>query len=591
MRQHILATALAAAVTALAYGQNLNPTVEVTNAYEGGASSIAKPSQQMAVPDSVTRFNLDFDYSVFEKPYQGAYEFTPYYVQLKPTPKPSTTEKFYLRAGAGFTLHPELDLVWTPLQKEKYRMSVYATHQSYFGRYHDFALGTPQDGVIPVDKSGDKMKGYLADTKAGIDGVFNWDGGLASLDLGFRNRMADDAYHYQKMSGLEAKARVRSLPSDELHLMYDAAIDYSLLGGDLSSFQMFTKDFRESKFDLAGEFGPVLDADSRILVGVNLDLARYMGDFSGYTGRMAVTPKYQFNLDRWRFSLGAQVSWLIYSEEFNLWDKEFQHKSGFIYPDVHVDFHLLDDQLILQTSATGGDRFNTLSGQFFSHPFSYDGLYGHSVERIRAMIGARGNIASRFRYDLQGGYARWTYAPVEGMASYLISYLAPSGSDSGILQPAETVEHQVLRPWLVEKGFNLLFVDLDYGWKSESVTVDGRLSYRHSNIAGTSAFAPAAFTGFIRPAYNYGERMKFGLDIAWSTSRKASVTQVSESGEVTKVYRVPGWVDLGLVAEYRFTHRFGFWAKGGNLLNQVVQRTPLHAEAGMYFTGGIVLNF
>ena len=589
MRQHILATALAAAVTALAYGQNLNPTVEVTNAYQGGASSITKPAQQMAVPDSVTRFNLDFDYSVFEKPYQGAYEFTPYYVQLKPTPKPSTTEKFYLRTGAGFTLHPELDIVWTPVMKEKFRMSVYATHQSYFGRYHDFALGKAQDGIIPVTPDG-KMGGYLADTKAGLDGVFNWDGGLASLDLGFRNRMADDAYHYQKMSGLEAKARVRSLPSDEPHLLYDAAIDYSFLGGDRSSLGWTAKDFRESKFALDGDFGPVLDADHRILVGVNLDLARYMGGFAGYTGRMALTPKYQFNLDRWRFSLGAQLSWLVYSEEFDLWSKEFRHKSGFIYPDVHVDFHLLDDRLVLQTSATGGDRFNTLSGQFFSHPFSSDTFYGHSVERIRAMIGARGNIASRFRYDLQGGYARWTYAPVEGMASYLVSYPAP-GSDSGTLQPAETVERRILRPSLVEKGFNLLFVDLDYGWKSESVTVDGKLSYRHTNISDSGAFAPAAFTGFIRPAYNYGERMKGGLDVAWSTGRKASVTTKSETGEVTNVYRVPGWVDLGVFAEYRFTHRFGFWAKGGNLLNQVVQRTPLHAEAGMYFTAGIVLNF
>ena len=588
MRQHILATALAAAVTALAYGQNLNPTVEVTNAYQGGASSIAKPAQQMAVPDSVTRFNLDFDYSVFEKPYQGAYEFTPYYVQLKPTPKPSTTEKFYLRAGAGFTLHPELDLVWTPLQKEKYRMSLYATHQSYFGRYHDFALGAPQDGIIPVVKSGGKMNGYLADTKAGIDGTFNWDGGLVTLDLGFRNRMADDAYHYQKMSGLEAKARVRSLPSDEPHLLYDAAIDYSLLGGDLSSFSRIAKDFRESKFDLVGEFGPVLDADRRILVGVNLDLARYMGDFAGYTGRMAVTPKYQFNLDRWRFSLGAKLSWLIYSEDFNLWTKDFQHKSGFIFPDVHIDFHAVDDRLVLQTSATGGDRFNTLSGQFFSHPFSYDALYGHSVERVRAMIGARGNFAGRFRYDLQGGYARWTYAPVEGMASYHISVVDPNPSDTFTTGLTEIL---VLRPSLVEKGFNLLFVDFDYGWKSESVTVDGKLSYRHTNIADSAAFGPAAFTGFIRPAYNYGTRMKGGLDIAWSTGRKASVTIPNETGEVTKVYRVPGWVDLGVFAEYRFTHRFGFWAKGGNLLDQVVQRTPLHAEAGMYFTAGIVLNF
>ena len=579
MRQHILATALAAAVTALAYGQNLNPTVEVTNAYQGGASSIAKPAQQMAVPDSVTKFNLDFDYSVFEKPYKGAYEFSPYYVQLKPAPKASTTEKFYLRAGAGFTLHPELDLVWTPVQKEKYRMSVYATHHSYFGRYHDFALGTPVDGVTPVVKSGDKMKGYLADTKAGIDGVYNWDGGLVSLDLGFRNRMADDAYHYQKISGLEAKARVRSLPSGEPHFLYDAAIDYSFLGGDMKYFLSPPEDFRESKFALTGEFGPVLDADRRFLVGLNVDLARYLEGYScsGYTGRMAVTPKYQFNLDNWRFSLGAQLSWLIYSEDFNLWPEEYRHKSGFIFPDVHVDFSLLDDQLILQTSATGGDRFNTVSGRFFSHPFSWEGQFGHSVERIRAMIGARGSIASRFRYDLQGGYARWTYAPVESLAAYHVTY--------------PDYEMTVLRPALYEKGFNLIFVDLDYGWKSESVTVDGKLFYRHANIAEDAAFNPAAFTGFIRPAYNYGERMKGGLDIAWSTGRKATTTSTLESGSMTRTYRVPGWVDLGLFAEYRFTHNLGFWAKGGNLLNQVIQRTPLIAEAGMYFTAGIVLNF
>ena len=589
MRQHILATALAAAVTALAYGQNLNPTVEVTNAYEGGASSIAKPAREMAVPDSVTRFNLDFDYSVFEKPFQGAYEFRPYYVQLKPTPKAATEEKFYLRAGAGFTLHPELDLVWTPVRKEKYRMSVYATHQSYFGRYHDFALGTPVDGVTPIVKSGEKMKGFLTDTKAGVDGAFHWDGGLASLDLGYRNRMADDAYHFQKMNGLEAKARVRSLPSSEPHFLYDAAVDYSLLGD---------ADLRESKFDLAGTFGPVLDADRRLLMGVNLDLARYMGDFAaGYTGRMALAPRYQFNLDRWRFSLGARLSWFIYSEDFHLWDEVFdpsenhQHKSGFIYPDVHVDFHLLDDRLVLQAAATGGDQFNTLSGRFFSHPFSTHGEYGHSVERIRAMIGARGNIASRFRFDLQGGYARWIYAPVEGMMRQILTYVDPVDVNSGSLEPAKVSERVILLPALFEKGFNLVFVDLDYGWNSENVIVDGKLSYRHTNIAESRAFAPAAFTGFIRPAYLYGDRIKGGLDVSWATARYATATSAEESGSVTRTFRIPGWVDLGVFAEYRFTHRFGFWAKGGNLLNQVVQRTPLHAEAGMYFTAGILLNF
>ena len=592
MRQHILATALAAAVTALAYGQNLNPTVEVTNAYEGGASAINKPAQQMAVPDSVTRFNLDFDYSVFEKPYQGAYEFTPYYVQLKPAPKASTTEKFYLRAGAGFTLHPELDLVWSPIQKEKFRMNVYATHHSYFGRYHDYAIPALSDKLIDFHPSGNKMNGYLADTKAGVDGTFGWDGGEATLDLGYRHRMADnEVYHYQKMGGLEVKGRVRSLPTEELHFLYDAAVKYHYLGGDLShltTYSVITRDVTESAFSLDGTFGPVLDADRRVLVDLDLDLARCMGDKTGYTGLLSATPKYQFSVDRWRFSLGAKVAAIIYSDDFNVWGEEYRHKSGTLFPDVHVDFSLLDDRLILQTSATGGDRFNSFSGRFFSRPFTYEGGFGHGTERIRAMIGARGNIAARFRYDLQAGYARWSHTPMDG---YRMIGSAPYSSEMDLTY--------TLLPAQYEQSFNLLFAELDFGWKSESLTVDGKLAYRRTDmdkneyIPEGCVFAPAAFTGFIRPAYNWGDRFKVGMDVEWSTARKRtfnwSATTSQPAAEV--VYRVPGWVDLGLFAEYRFTHNLGFWAKGGNLLNQAVQRTPLVAEAGMYFTAGIVLNF
>ena len=581
MRQHILATALAAAVTALAYGQNLNPTVEVTNAYAGGASAIAKPARLMEVPDSVTRFNLDFDYSVFDKPYQGAYEFTPYYVQLKPAPKPSTTEKFFLRLGAGYTLHPELDLVWSPVQTESFHVNVYATHQSYFGRYHQFHLDEPADELYPVVKSGEKMKGYLADTKAGIDAAYGWDGGTATVDVVCKHRMADDVWHYQKMAAIEANARIRSLDSDEPHFLYDAAVRYQLSGNDLSHDFLqpydYVATFSESAFDLDGTFGTVLSGDRSVLVDLGLDLARYRGDYKGYTGLLSVTPKYLFNVDRWRLSLGVKVAALIYSEDYDVWAKEYQRNSGLIFPDVHVDFQLLDDRLILQAAATGGDKFNTLSGFFLSRPFVYEPAYqnGHSLERIRVMAGARGNIASRFRFDLQGGYARWTHGLVDRIHCTLLS---------GDELPAS------IQPGLGEDSYNLFFADLDYGWKSESVTVDGRLSWRHAKMPDHASLSPATITGFIRPAYNWGDRFKGGLDVAWSTARKASFPSPDVNGLVQS-FRVPGWVDLGVFAEYRFTHRFGFWAKGGNLLNQVVQQTPLHAAAGAYFTAGIVLNF
>jgi hypothetical protein len=265
-----------------------------------------------------------------------------------------------------------------------------------------------------------------------------------------------------------------------------------------------------------------------------------------------------------------------------------------VFPDVHVDFHLVDDLLILQTSATGGDKFNSFSGRFLTRPFTYEGGFGHSMERVRAMVGARGNIASRFRYDLQAGYARWAHAPIDGYR--VVTPVPATGA------PAFDVDG--LLPAQYDRAFNLLFAELDFGWKSESVTVDGRFAYRWTNLnraSGTDpakaaaamySFAPAAFTGYIRPAYNWGERFKAGMNLEWSTARK-NVTSVTLPGQepYDLVTRIPGWVDLGLFAEYRFTHRLGFWAKGGNLLNQTVQRIPLVAEAGMYFTAGAVLNF
>lgn len=571
MRQHILATTFAAALSALAYGQNLNPTVEVTNAYEGGASSIVKPAQQMAVPDSVTTFNLDFDYSVFDNPYRGAYEFKPYYVQLKPAPKLSTENRFFLRLGAGYTLHPELDLLWTPVRKEKFQLGLHATHHSYFGRYHQFGREKLEGDSFVFKPTGEKMNGFLTDSRVGVDGRYGWDGGEATLDVSYRHRMADDAFHYQKMGGVEVEGRVRSLPSEAPHFLYDAKLDYHFLDSDVSDVVWLSPDFAESRFRFDGSFGPVLDEDRRIVADVNLQIARYMGDLAGYTGLLDLVPKYEFALNDWRFSLGVKLATLIYSDDFNAFPETSRHKSGRIFPEVHVDYHLLDDHLILQTSATGGDRFNTLSDAFFTHPFASMNLYGHSLERIRAMIGARGNIASRFRFDFQGGYARWSRAPME----------------SSIVLSQNNPEDPVLYvPWVREtEPFNLFFAELDYGWKSQSVTVDGRFAYHWTNLnkegseTVTNLLAPAAFTGFIRPSWHWGERFTVGADASWSSARKSPR------------YTVPGWVDLGLFAEYRLTHHVGFWVKGGNLLNQTVQRTPLHAEAGAYFTAGVLLNF
>ena len=75
--RHYRYFALIAVLTAFvqtSLAQNLDPTVEVSRAYEGKLMEVHKPVLAMEVPDSVMQFDLEFDYSVFESPYKGSYE-------------------------------------------------------------------------------------------------------------------------------------------------------------------------------------------------------------------------------------------------------------------------------------------------------------------------------------------------------------------------------------------------------------------------------------------------------------------------------------------------------------------------------------
>jgi hypothetical protein len=59
--------------------QNINQSVQVTNDYVTRFADFQKQGPVLQVPDSLYRFDYDFDYSVFEYRLRtGAYEFSPY---------------------------------------------------------------------------------------------------------------------------------------------------------------------------------------------------------------------------------------------------------------------------------------------------------------------------------------------------------------------------------------------------------------------------------------------------------------------------------------------------------------------------------
>ena len=68
-KRYIYIVALSLVFGSQAFAQNLNPTVKVTKIYSGILNDVSKPELSMEVPDSIKRFDFNFDYSVFDSPY------------------------------------------------------------------------------------------------------------------------------------------------------------------------------------------------------------------------------------------------------------------------------------------------------------------------------------------------------------------------------------------------------------------------------------------------------------------------------------------------------------------------------------------
>ena len=129
---------LAIAVMALCAplsAQNINQSVQVTNEYESRFSDFQKTGPSLQVPDSLYRFDYSFDYSVFETPYKGSYEFSPYRISVTPEARLYDGSKFFLRLGAGYTIHPQFEMAWQMLQTPDFAIGVFAEAGGYAGRY------------------------------------------------------------------------------------------------------------------------------------------------------------------------------------------------------------------------------------------------------------------------------------------------------------------------------------------------------------------------------------------------------------------------------------------------------------------------
>ena len=572
MKLKYIVIAMAALYAALntSYAQDLDPTVVVNKAYEGKLVQVHKPTFEMAVPDSVTRFSLDFDYLVFEQPYKGADGFTPYVLNMKPATATPTWRNLYLNVGAGYTLHPTLDVVWSPLSSRKFKFDVYASHRSYVGNYRSFRPSESADGVLKIDRwretGGDQAHwaGYDFMSVAGVDGRYETASLSTGFDVSYYGLASKDLFKKRMYDALDVKLGVSSKPKNGSYFKYDVMAAYRF-AEDKLKYEYYGPDYlSEHVFDVDAALGMVMGGGHHVMFDVEADVALYP---QTSMWQVAVTPHYVFTKNLWTVDAGVKVS--TYGQ--------------IVYPDVKAGYDVIKDAMRVYARVGGGNKINTYASllernHHVDTRFSHDenGLMNVTVERISASVGVEGRIGSVFSYNLHTGYANYASDVLEAV---IISTSPSSG------------EEQYL-PGVGYAPYQKYFAAADWMFLTDDIRFDGNVEYAYAwgleNSAGL--FLPAAVTGDVSFEYNWSKRIFAGVDCDFSTGRHGTAWVKVPGAHPAEEAVIPGYVDLGVSFEYAFNRDFSVWARGGNLLNMTIQRNPLYAEKGVNLTVGICLN-
>lgn len=566
---------IAALLTCAALGaQNLDPTVEVRRTYEGKLLEAHKPSLEMSVPDSVTRFDLDFDYSVFNNPYKGAYEFNPYKMLMSPLTGRDSQRKFHMRVGAGYELHPYLDLSWAAVSKDRFHLDVWANHKSYVGKYRNIFY-SPSSEKLTWNKT-DKTFGYDLATNAGTTLRYDWYRGRFDMNAAYYGIHQKNMFRSgRSYDGVDVSLALSSKSEEDHYFLYDIRADYRF-GAD-----KYLNDTRnrlhEHVVSLNAVLGQVFGSRGSLLFDVGADYVSMTSPVSTYAAGIHFVPHYSIAYGSWNFDIGVRLGFIFPSfAKGGL--TLYNTKGQFVYPDVKISVAAIPDAMKIYAKIGGGERMNTLASVLERNRHADAGcgtvkspIFDNTIERVSAAVGLEGRIGSRFSYDVRARYGYVHNALMDGVAL-----------DGG-----------KYRPILGYASYNRFQTIVECALRTDPFELEVEAVYDLTRFVTepVGLFEPAEFEGNASLTYNWNRRIFVGADVRWATSMKGMIEVLSDSVISEAEAKIPGYADLGINFEYAFNRRISLWARGGNLLNMTIQRSPLFAEGGINFTAGICLNF
>ena len=571
MKKYILSAVLLS-LPLCAFSQNINPTVQVTNDYQGKIMEVHKGELPVNVADSLLKFDWNFDYAVTDNPYRGAYDFTPYLIDTTPEAAPLKQNKLYFRAGAGYTFHPEASLVYTPLSSRKLGLSVYDNFNGFSGDWNAFSFDYGASNKL---KAVGSRSGHLYRNRLGLNGRVSLGKPELLFDAGTDLLRSDSFISGNSYDAFDLKGSLNMNFS-----RWDLGIDAGFRRGSniLSTKYLDDFDMDESVLDLgfrivhryapgrSFEFHPSLRSDFF-----------YYYDYSGEVSNVRLAAAYKADFKRAHLRGGAMVSFVMGSVgdgmTFLGTGTVKPSHGNILYPDLYADFLLVPQTLKVYASVTGGPSVDDLGTVLDERPFvqpSRTSVFFADVVSTPydAEFGFTGRVGARVQYKFDIGYKKVKNELSERIATLDVCY-----------------------PQMLRVDYTLLHFDAQMDFTAERYDAHLALTRQNQDIDPlVKAVALPKVKTSASFVYNWNKRIYAGISASY-VGRRLQQYPLEEVPDADDGYteKMPGYLDLGLNAEFKYNRHLSFWLRSGNLLCQPVYQQLLFSQKGLWATLGLTL--
>jgi hypothetical protein len=501
--------------------ETIDKEVQVVKPYEPSVPDAPKISQMPRVQDTVV-VRPDIRYAIFPKPAPTDYEVSPIGAAKMMALPLAKLYKTYIRAGYGNYQSPLLDVYFSNLRSKKYQYGVYFNHHSAKGK-------------VKLANDEKVFAGY-GDTRIGVYGkrffkntVINGDIGLTGMNRHYYGYRPDiDTVLFkgnirQSYTSLASSVGIESARPDSSKFRYHTRLYHELFQDKFDS--------KQHMFGLDASAGQ-LYREFLFSTEMNLKLFKQSENLdSSLNVFFRLSPSVSRATREWRVKAGFHVDV----------DANEENRKGYFFPTGYFQFNVLERIIVPFFGVDGFVKVNDYASIIRENPFTRPDLRIASSVHFQGYAGIKGLISNNTSYNF-----RFTYSEVENMHFFV--------NDSTLLLQNQFVT--------VQDNVEVLSLFAEVVSK-QSDKWSFIASGTYDKYEMTDLLKPwhkPSFTLSLVTRYNLRDKILASLEVYHWNKRYAPNFAGGDD-----YLTLPGFVDVNLGLEYRYTKVLSGFVKVNNL--------------------------